>query len=183
MDVESVAFETADEWLAWLSEHHDTAADVWLKIAKKGSAMRTLTLTEALDVALCFGWIDSRRRGGDAAHYVQRYSRRRAGGAWSKINVAKVEVLFAAGRMQPAGIAEVDAAKADGRWEAAYASQKEATVPPDLAAALDADPAARRAFEQLDRTNRYAVILGLLKARTPAGRTARLAKALAGLAG
>jgi uncharacterized protein YdeI (YjbR/CyaY-like superfamily) len=141
-----------------------------------------LTITDALDVALCFGWIDGQRRANDDVSYLQRYSRRRVGSSWSKINVAKVEVLTAAGRMQPAGLGEVAAAKADGRWAAAYESQRTAEVPPDLAAALSANASANYAFERLGRSDRYGVILPLLKARTPQTRARILAQSIEALA-
>ena len=114
----SFTFSDAAEWEAWLAEHHDQRSDVWLKIAKKGSGHTSVTLTEALDVALCYGWIDSNRRPCDAEYYLQRYSPRRAKSPWSRINVGKVAALVAAGRMREPGLAAVRAAKADGRWDA-----------------------------------------------------------------
>jgi uncharacterized protein YdeI (YjbR/CyaY-like superfamily) len=133
-------------------------------------------------VALCYGWIDGQRRAHDDVSFLQRFSRRRPRSSWSKVNVAKVEALMAAGRMRPAGLAEVAAAKADGRWEAAYESQRTAAVPPDLAAALAGNSRANAAFERLGRSARYAVILPLLKARTPETRARILARAVARLA-
>jgi uncharacterized protein YdeI (YjbR/CyaY-like superfamily) len=174
-------FADAAEWEAWLAEHHGDSAGVWLKIAKKGSGRTSVTIAEALDVALCHGWIDSQRKGFDADHYVQRYSPRRPGGSWSRVNVEKAEALVAAGRVRAAGFAAIDAAKADGRWDAAYERQRDATVPPDLAGALAADDRARERFDLLDRTRRYAVLLRLMKARTPAGRAARLERIVAEL--
>ncbi|MEW2354216.1 YdeI/OmpD-associated family protein [Spirillospora sp. NPDC029432] len=176
-----ILFEDAAAWEAWLADHHETEGGVWLKIAKKRSAATSITIGEALEVALCYGWIDSQRKSHDEDYYLQRYSRRRKGSPWSRENVERVEALTAAGRMRPPGLAEVAAARADGRWDAAYAAQRNATVPPDLAAALAADPRAAARFEALDKTARYLVILSLLKARTPAGREARLKKALADL--
>ncbi|MEV8441802.1 YdeI/OmpD-associated family protein [Actinosynnema sp. NPDC051121] len=167
-------FADAAEWEAWLAEHYGDSAGVWLKIAKKGSGRTSVTIAEALDVALCHGWIDSRRKGFDADHYAQRYSPRRPGGSWSRVNVEKVEALVAAGRVRAPGLAAIDAAKADGRWDAAYERQRDATVPPDLAGALAADDRARERFDLLDRTRRYAVLLRLMKARTPAGRARQL---------
>ncbi|NEW33194.1 OmdA domain containing protein [Nocardia cyriacigeorgica] len=164
----------ADEWESWLAANHDRATEVWVKITKKGAPDTTITLSEALDGALCYGWIDSVRRGFDEHHYVQRYSPRRPRSPWSQVNVAKVEALLAAGRMRAPGLAAVEAARADGRWEAAYTSQREATVPGDLAAALDADPAARERFEALDRTGQYALLLRLMKCRTQAQRDNQL---------
>jgi uncharacterized protein YdeI (YjbR/CyaY-like superfamily) len=133
-------------------------------------------------VALCYGWIDGQRRAHDDVSFLQRFSRRRPRSSWSKVNVAKVEALMASGRMRPAGLAEVAAAKADGRWEAAYESQRTAAVPPDLAAGLAGNARANAAFERLGRSARYAVILPLLKARTPEARARILARAVARLA-
>ncbi|SPT60407.1 MULTISPECIES: YdeI/OmpD-associated family protein [Actinomadura] len=175
-------FQDAAAWEAWLAAHHASADGVWLKIAKKGAPVTSLRIGEALEVALCHGWIDSHRRALDEHFYLQRYSRRRAGSPWSRINVERAEALVAAGRMRPAGMAEIEAARADGRWDAAYAAQRDVTVPPDLAAALDADPRAAAGFAALGKTGRYLAILPLLKARTPAGRAARLARTLARLA-
>ena len=138
-------------------------------------------IAEALDVALCYGWIDGQRRANDDVSFLQRYSRRRPRSSWSKVNVAKVEALLAAGRMRPAGPAEVEAAKQDGRWEAAYESQRNTAVPPDLVAALAGNARASAAFESLGRSDRYAVILPLLKARTPETRARTLARAVARL--
>jgi uncharacterized protein YdeI (YjbR/CyaY-like superfamily) len=168
-------------WESWLAAQHALRTDVWLRIARRHSGIDSITVTEALDVALCYGWIDGQRKAHDDVSFLQRYCRRRPGSTWSKVNVAKVEALLAAGRMRPAGLAEVAAAKADGRWEAAYESQRHATVPPDLAAALAADAPAQAAFERLGRSERYAVILPLLKARTPETRARALARAVAHL--
>ena len=174
-------FTDAGQWEAWLAGHHGDEGGVWLRIAKKGSPASSITIEEALRGALCYGWIDSRRRSCDAHSYLQRYSRRRRGSPWSRENVARVEELTAAGRMRPPGLAEVAAARADGRWEAAYAAQRDATVPPDLAEALAARPEAAARFEALGATGRYLAILPLLKARTPAGREARLRRSVAAL--
>jgi uncharacterized protein YdeI (YjbR/CyaY-like superfamily) len=154
---------------------------VWLKMAKKGSGIPSLTSDEAVDVGLCYGWISGQRKPYDEVYYLQKYVPRRSRSRWSQVNVAKVEDLVAAGRMRPAGLAEVEAAKADGRWAAAYESQRNATVPPDLAAALAASPRAARAFEALGRTQRYGVILKLITARTAAVRGAQLRRAVAAL--
>jgi uncharacterized protein YdeI (YjbR/CyaY-like superfamily) len=166
---------------AWLEEHVDHAPGVWLKLAKKSSGIVSLGDDEAVDIGLCFGWISGQRRSLDATHYLQKYVPRRPRSRWSQVNVRKVEQLTAAGRMRPTGLAEVDAAKADGRWDAAYASQREAEVPEDLAAALAADADAAQAFAALGRSAQYAVILGLLTARTPALRRQRLDRAVAAL--
>lgn len=169
-------------WETWLARHHHEASSVWLVIAKKGSATAGLAIGDALDVALCYGWIDSQRKGRDATSYMQRYSPRRVRSPWSKLNVERVEALTAASRMSASGLAEVVAAKADGRWAAAYAPQRNAPLPHALAAALEASPRARTAFEQLAKTARYALVLPILKATTPAVRTARIKKAITTLA-
>ncbi|HEY6688290.1 MAG TPA: YdeI/OmpD-associated family protein [Propionibacteriaceae bacterium] len=176
-----IAFRDAAEFETWLAEHVDHNAGVWLKIAKKGSGIASLTEDEAVDVGLCYGWISGQRRGFDETYYLQKYVPRKPRSRWSQVNVRKVEELVAAGRMRPPGLAEVAAAKADGRWDAAYASQKEATVPPDLADALAASPQAASAFESLNKTERYAVILDIVTARNPGTRIADLRKAIAAL--
>ncbi|WP_062437405.1 YdeI/OmpD-associated family protein [Herbidospora daliensis] len=173
-------FPDAAAWETWLSANH-TGEGVWLRIAKKGAPLEAITIGQALDVALCYGWIDSQRRGHDEHSYLQRFSKRRPGSPWSRVNVRRVESLTEAGRMRPPGLAEVERARADGRWQAAYAAQSEFAVPADLEAALD--PAQRTAFESLDRTARYLLVLPLLKARTPQTRAARLKKALDALRG
>jgi uncharacterized protein YdeI (YjbR/CyaY-like superfamily) len=172
----------AAAWESWLEEHHEDRSEAWLRIAKRSSGIATITLEEALDVALCYGWIDGQRRSHDDVSFLQRYSHRRPRSSWSKLNVGKVEALIAAGRLRPAGLAEVAAAQADGRWEAAYESQRNAEVPLDLAAALAADRRARAAFDRLGRSDQYAVILPLLKARTPHARERALARAVERLA-
>lgn len=181
VSMEIITFATAHEWEAWLAEHSATASDAWLRIAKKNSGLTTLTITEALDTALCFGWIDSHRRGGDADSYLQRYSPRRARSKWSKINVARVDALIEAGRMREQGMAAVRAAQEDGRWAAAYPAQSETTTPPDLEQELAGNPAARAYFDSLGRTGRYAVILHLLKAPNPRSRAAQLRAAVTAL--
>jgi uncharacterized protein YdeI (YjbR/CyaY-like superfamily) len=159
-----------DAWEAWLSEHHDSAAEAWLRIAKVGSGLGLLSISDALDGALCFGWIDGQRKGLDDASYLQRYCPRRSRSTWSQVNVDKVAALTAAGRMRPAGMTQVEAARADGRWDAAYERQRTAQVPDDLRAALDADPAARTAFDALGRSEQYAVMLPVLRATTAEAR-------------
>jgi uncharacterized protein YdeI (YjbR/CyaY-like superfamily) len=178
---EVIAFRDAAEFEAWLAEHVNHSRGVWLKIAKKGSGLASLTDDEAVDVGLCYGWISGQRKAFDQVYYLQKYVPRRPRSRWSQVNVRKVEELIAAGRMQPPGLAEVEAAKADGRWDAAYESQKEATVPPDLAAALAASPVASLAFDSLSRTAKYAVILDVVTARTEKTRAAHISKAIAAL--
>jgi uncharacterized protein YdeI (YjbR/CyaY-like superfamily) len=172
--MEPMSFSAVADWEAWLTAHHDTAGEAWLRIAKKGAATPTISAAQAGDAAICFGWIDSQRRGLDAAHFLQRYSPRRKGARWSQVNVERAEALIAAGRMRPAGHAQIEAAKVDGRWAAAYPAQRDAQTPADLEAALAANPAAAERFANLDKTSRYAVILKLTSAPSPAARAKRL---------
>ena len=176
-----VFFPDAPAFEAWLDEHVGHRPGVWLKVAKKSSGIASLTDDEAVDVGLCFGWISGQRKGLDGTYYLQKYVPRRPRSRWSQVNVRRVEELLAAGRMRPTGLAEVEAARADGRWELAYVSQKEATVPPDLGDALAASPTAGRVFAALGRTEQYAVILDVVTARTAATRQTRIAKAVAAL--
>jgi len=172
-------FATPRELEAWLEKNHDSCEGVWLKIAKKGAPEPSVTYAEALELALCFGWIDSQKRGFDDRHFLQRFTPRRPRGRWSKINREKAERLIASGAMRPAGMAEVEAAKADGRWEAAYEGQRTAKVPPDLQRALEANPAAAAFFDALDSANRYAIVYRLEEAKKPETRERRLAKFVA----
>jgi uncharacterized protein YdeI (YjbR/CyaY-like superfamily) len=181
IDAEVLACADLTEWESWLADHHEQSGGIWLLIAKKGSDQVSVTISDALDVALCYGWIDSQRKGHDPDHYLQRYSPRRRGSPWSRLNVERIEALIDAGRMRARGLAEVAAARADGRWAAAYQPQRDATLPPDLAAALEQNGRARTAFEQLDKTGQYAIILPVLKATTPAMRVNRVEKAIATL--
>jgi len=176
-----IAFADAARWESWLADHHDRTTGVWVKIAKKRSGRSSVTPAEALDAALCYGWIDSQRKGYDEDHYLQRYSPRRSNSSWSQVNVDKVEALIAAGRMWEPGLAAIRAAKADGRWDAAYQSQRNATVPDDLAAALAQDERARDRFALLDRTEQYALLLRLMKAKTPGHRAVQLRQIIASL--
>jgi len=180
---EVIAFRDAAEFEAWLDAHGGLRAGVWLKIAKSGSGIPSLTADEAVEVGLCYGWVSGQRRSCDESYYLQKYVPRRPRSRWSQVNVAKAEQLIAAGRMRPSGLAEVEAAKADGRWAAAYQPQRNATVPPDLAAALAADPTAAQAFDARTRTQQYAVILQIVTARTLTGRATRVRRAMAALRG
>jgi uncharacterized protein YdeI (YjbR/CyaY-like superfamily) len=172
-------FAEPDELEVWLEENGGSCDGIWLKIAKKGTGKRTVTYPEALELALCFGWIDSQKRGFDEAYFLQRFTPRRPRGRWSKINREKAETLISAGRMRAAGLAEVEAAKADGRWEAAYEGQRTARVPDDLQRELDASPAAAAFFTRLDSANRYAIIYRLHDAKKPETRERRLRKFVA----
>src|SRR3954469_8207433 len=170
-----ISFATVSDCEAWLAEHCADHRGFWLKIGKLGVA-ETVTYVEALDVALCFGWIDGQKRGYDDSYWLQRFTPRGPRSKWSQINRDKAEVLITTGRMRPAGEAQIAAAKADGRWAAAYASQKSATVPDDLAAALAADPQAEAFFETLKSANRYAILYRVQDAKKPETRAARIAK-------
>jgi len=176
-------FADAATWERWL-ERHPESAGVWLKIAKKDAGIPSVTYAEALDVALCHGWIDGQKKGLDAQFFLQRFTPRRSRSTWSKINVAKIEALTAAGRMRPTGLREVDAAKADGRWEAAYDGSSSMAVPPELekALALTKNRKARAFFDSLDRTNRYAVCWRVQTAVKPETKRARVEKLVAMLA-
>lgn len=177
--IEIVAFADAAAWDAWLAEHHQRQEGVWIRMAKKASGIASVTHAEAIDVALCWGWIDGQRKGFDATWFLQRFTPRRKRSLWSRVNIGKAEALVAAGRMREPGLAEIERAKADGRWDAAYASPRAAEVPPDLAAALDANPPARAFFETLTGANRYAVLWRLMTARTERTRASRLEKMIA----
>ncbi|MER6673543.1 YdeI/OmpD-associated family protein [Streptomyces sp. NPDC000983] len=178
---EPLLFATVDALDAWLTAHPAPHPGLWVKVAKKGSNIESVDWVAVNDVALCHGWITGQRRSLDGSCFLQRITPRRPGSLWSMVNVRRIAELTAEGRMRPSGTAEVEAAQADGRWEAAYESQRNADVPEDLAAELERDPRAREAFDGLGRTARYQVMLGLLQARTPKTRQARLAAALARL--
>jgi uncharacterized protein YdeI (YjbR/CyaY-like superfamily) len=178
-DLPILLFATPPDLEAWLEENHAQPDGFWLKVAKKGSGEQSVTYAQALELALCFGWIDSQKRGFDEKFFLQRFTPRRPRGRWSRINRDKAEELLAAGTMRPAGLAEVDAAKADGRWEAAYEGARTATVPDDLRRELDANPAAAGFFAGLDSANRYAIVYRLNDAKKPETRERRLRKFVA----
>jgi uncharacterized protein YdeI (YjbR/CyaY-like superfamily) len=165
----------AAAWRSWLGEHHGDCGAVWVALAKKGITDPTsLTYDQALEEALCVGWIDGQVRGGDERTYRQRFTPRRARSAWSARNVGLVERLIAEGRMRPAGLAAVERGKADGRWAAAYAGPASAEVPPDLAAALGANPDAQTMFDILTRQNRFAILYRIQDAKRPDTRARRI---------
>jgi uncharacterized protein YdeI (YjbR/CyaY-like superfamily) len=172
-------FATAADWERWLEAHHASANGIWIRIAKKGSGVESVHYPEVLDTALCFGWIDGRREALDDTHFLQRFTPRQARSRWSRINREKVEQLIADGRMQPAGLTEVERARADGRWDAAYESQSRIVIPDDLQRELDARPPAKAFFAQLDGQNRYAILYRLHDAKRPETRARRLAKFVA----
>jgi uncharacterized protein YdeI (YjbR/CyaY-like superfamily) len=158
------------EWESWLEENHSSSAGLWLKIAKKASGVPTVTFGEAIDVALCYGWIDGQRRGHDDVWYLQRFTPRRRRSRWSEINQERVRLLTELGRMRPAGIAEVQRAKEDGRWDEAYASPSKIEVPDDLQRALDNDRSAADTFAALKSADRYSILYRLHHAKKPEAR-------------
>jgi uncharacterized protein YdeI (YjbR/CyaY-like superfamily) len=179
------AFKNEGAFEAWLRSNHARESEIWLRIYKKGSGRPTVTIAQALDVALCWGWIDGIRKGLDAESFLQRYTPRRPRSIWSQINREHVARLTAAGRMRTAGQRQVDAAKADGRWNAAYApirSATEATIPDDLRAAIDANPRARKTFQTLGRLNLFALAFRTNNMKTAAGRARKIASLVAMLA-
>ncbi len=173
---ESLRFATSAALDVWLAKNHATSDGIWLEIAKKGSEHTTPNAVETLELMLTWGWIDGQRGSKDADFFVQRYTPRRAKSKWSKINCAKVLALTAAKKMKPAGLAQVAAAKKDGRWEKAYAGSRAITVPPDLAKELVKCPKAKAFFESLDSQNRYAILYRLHMTEKPELRVKKLEK-------
>lgn len=166
-ELPQIPFPDAARWDEWLREHHADSPGVWLQIAKRGSGLPSVTAAEAVPIAISWGWIDGQLGALDERHYLQRYTPRRPRSRWSKVNVEHAERLIAAGAMHPAGLAQVDAARADGRWEAAYSSIASRSVPPELQAALDANPTAAAAFAALDSANRFAMTYRVETAKRP----------------
>ena len=182
MDDEAIPFTDRAQFEAWLDEHHAASDGIWIRFAKKASGIPSVTYKEVLPVALAYGWIDGQVKRIDDDWYRQRWTPRRARSVWSKINRASVEAMIERGEMKPAGLAEVERAKADGRWERAYDSPKTAEVPDDLQAALDASPAAAKLFGELDGNNRYAILHRLQNAKKPETRARRIEQFVAMLA-
>jgi uncharacterized protein YdeI (YjbR/CyaY-like superfamily) len=183
MEPPELTVPDAAAWRQWLGEHYQTTAGVWLVLARQGATQPTrLTYEQALEEALCHGWIDGQARRGDDATYLQRFTPRRARSPWSKRNVGRVERLQREGRMQPAGLAEVERAKADGRWDAAYAGQASMAVPADLTDALAAQPRAQAMFDILTSQNRYAILHRVANAKRPDTRSRRIESFVAMLA-
>lgn len=179
------SFRSAEQFEAWLAKQHESEPFLWLKIHKKGSGLRSVTYAEALDVALCWGWIDGITKSFDDRSFVQRFTPRRAKSVWSQVNRDHIARLVAAGRMTPNGLRHVDAAKADGRWDAAYAPIRSAsadTIPADLRAAIDANPRALATFHTLNRINLFALAYRTNAMKTEAGRIRKIAALVAMLA-
>ncbi len=177
-----MAFATPHEWDAWLDTRHADTPGIWLKIAKKDAGVPSVTYAEALESALCYGWIDGQKAAFDAEYWLQKFTPRRPKSIWSRVNRDKATALIAAGRMQPAGLAQVEQAKSDGRWEAAYQSQRAMAFPDDFQRALDANPRAKEFFATLDGGNRYAILFRIETAKKPETRAARIQKFVAMLA-
>lgn len=175
-DTAATLFKSAKAFDAWLKKHHATSDGLWLKVAKKGADEPSVSYPEAVEIALCWGWIDGQKKGLDDQHFLQRFTPRRARSIWSKLNVDKVAALIEAGRIQPAGQAQIDAAKADGRWGKAYDSARTSSVPDDLQAALEANPKAKAFFATISASNRYAVLWRVQTAVKPQTRARRIAK-------
>src|SRR3954468_20285141 len=174
-----LAFSSQRDWEEWLDGAHASSPGLWLKIAKKGSGIESVTYAEALEVALCYGWIDGQKAAYDDRFFLQRFTPRRTRSKWSRVNCEKVEELERQGRLRPAGRDQVERARADGRWEAAYESQSRATVPDDLQRELDANPAAAAFFATLSSVNRYAILYRIHDAKKPETRARRIAQFVA----
>lgn len=177
-----MSFGSAQEWEEWLAANHETSDGVWLLIAKKGGGAESVSYSEAVEAALCFGWIDGQKGPLDDVHWRQRFTPRRARSKWSRINRDKAQALITDGRMRPAGLREVERAKADGRWDAAYAGSKTAVVPADLELALAQNDEARAFFATLSGANRYAILYRIDDAKRPQTRADRIRKFVAMLA-
>jgi uncharacterized protein YdeI (YjbR/CyaY-like superfamily) len=167
-------FAKPSDWQAWLAANHRCSQGEWLRLGKKGSGLRSVTYVEALEVALCYGWIDGQKLGESEQAWLQRFLPRSARSIWSRINREKAQALIATGRMQPAGHAAIEVANKNGNWEAAYESSKAATVPPDFQVALDASPQARDFFDSLDRANRYAILFRIRTVKKPETRARKI---------
>ncbi len=178
-DLPVISFASREAWEAWLRERHATSEGLWLKIAKKGSGIETVSYAQALEVALCYGWIDGQKDKFDDQYWLQRFTPRRPRSKWSKVNRQRATELIQRGEMKPAGLREVERAKADGRWDAAYDAQSTATVPEDLQRELDKNEVAREFFATLTSTNRYAILYQIQDAKKPETRVRRIQKYVA----
>jgi len=175
-DLSIMSFETQQDWEAWLKENHAETKGIWLKIAKKEARTSSVSYAEALDSALCYGWIDGQKAAFDDKYWLQKFTPRTAKSSWSKVNCGKAEALIAEGRMQPAGLRQVELAKSDGRWERAYESQSKITIPDDFQSELDKNPKAKDFFSTLDSANRYAFLFRIHAAKKPETRSAKIQK-------
>jgi uncharacterized protein YdeI (YjbR/CyaY-like superfamily) len=175
-DLPTKPFASKKQWSHWLARQHNKSTGVWLKLAKKDSGIKSVTYEEALDVALCYGWIDGQKKGFDDKYWLQKFTPRGPKSIWSKINTEKAERLIASGEIKPAGLKAIEAAKKDGRWDAAYASQKKMTVPEDFQAALDKNAKARAAFALLKSAERYSFLFRIHHAKKPETRARHIQK-------
>lgn len=173
-DLPIQSFASKTKWAEWLAKQHDKSAGVWLKLAKKDSGIPSVTYDEALDVALCYGWIDGQKKGFDDKYWLQKFTPRGPKSIWSKINTEKAERLIAAGEMKPAGLKVIEAARQDGRWDAAYSSQRNMSVPEDFQAALDKNKKAKIFFTTLNSANRYAILFRIQTAKKAETRAKRI---------
>jgi uncharacterized protein YdeI (YjbR/CyaY-like superfamily) len=169
-------FASKTKWAEWLARQHNISVGVWLKLAKKDSGIPSVTYDEALDVALCYGWIDGQKKGFDDKYWLQKFTPRGLKSIWSKINTEKAEKLIASGEMKPAGLKTIEAAKQDGRWDAAYASQKNITIPDDFQSALDKNEKAKATFATLKSSERYSFLFRLHNAKRPETRAKHIQK-------
>ncbi|WP_176046473.1 YdeI/OmpD-associated family protein [Burkholderia sp. BCC1644] len=170
----ALTFSSQSEWESWLGENGSTSSGAWLRLAKKGTGQRTVTYEQALESALCFGWIDGQKRAESETFWLQRFTPRTAKSIWSKLNKDRAEALIAAGRMRPSGMGEIERARKDGRWKAAYTSSSNSTVPDDMQVALDANPGARKFFATLNSRNRYAILFRIQNAKKPETRARKI---------
>lgn len=175
-NLEIMSFDTQQDWEAWLKEHHADTKGVWLKISKKGASSPSVSYAEALDGALCYGWIDGQKAPFDDKYWLQKFTQRGARSIWSKVNCDKATALIAEGRMQPAGLRQVELARSDGRWDSAYESQSKVTVPGDFQRELDKNQKAKDFFNTLNSANRYAFLFRIHTAKKPETRSARIQK-------
>ena len=175
-DLPILTFTSTKEFTSWLAKHHNVSSDIWIRLFKIKSGAPTITYSEALDVTLCYGWIDGQKAAFDAKYWLQKFTQRGAKSIWSKVNCGKAEALIAEGRMQPAGLRQVELAKSDGRWERAYESQSKITIPPDFQRELDKNPKAKDFFSTLDSANRYAFLFRIHAAKKPETRFAKIQK-------
>jgi uncharacterized protein YdeI (YjbR/CyaY-like superfamily) len=169
-----IAFDDQQAWATWLHANHTTSSGLWIQLARRASSTRSISYAEAVEIALCYGWIDGQTKSHDETTWLQKFTPRRRGSIWSKINREKAEKLMSTGRMQPAGLAEVNRAKEDGRWDAAYDSARAATVPEDFQAALKSSPPASAFFRTLNSRNRFAILFRIQTAKRPATRARRI---------
>jgi uncharacterized protein YdeI (YjbR/CyaY-like superfamily) len=172
----TMLFERQRDWLMWLTDNHNTSSGIWLQLAKKGAAVQSMSYDEAVEVALCFGWIDGQKRAHSDLYWLQKVTPRSAKSMWSKINKEKALALIRSGKMNPAGLKEIERAKLDGRWDAAYDSASKSSVPGDFQSALDGNARAKKFFEILDSRNRYAVLFRIQTAKNAESRAKKIAQ-------